>query len=66
MQILQLAVRKTFEEPEYPKERKKAHRRKLDTADAEAFEKIVRELPREPETIDLFKKLSGAYPLPPR
>jgi hypothetical protein len=32
----------------------------------EAFEKLVREVPREPEIIDLFKKLSGAGSLPPR
>jgi hypothetical protein len=32
----------------------------------EALEKYVRELPRDPETIELFKKLAGAEPLPAR
>jgi len=27
---------------------------------------IVRELPREPEIVELFKKLNAADPLPPR
>jgi hypothetical protein len=30
------------------------------------FEKQLREIPREPEIIDLFKKLSGWGPLPRR
>jgi hypothetical protein len=65
VQILQAAVRKT--DPEYSTERQK----KLTGEDStplmpEAFEKVVRELPREPEIIDLFKNLSGADPFPPR
>lgn len=33
---------------------------------AEELEKLIRDLPREPEIIDLFKKLASADPLPPR
>ena len=33
---------------------------------AEEFEKQLRELPREAELIELFKKLSGPGPLPKR
>jgi hypothetical protein len=32
----------------------------------EAHEKAVREIPRDPEVIEVFKKLVGAGPLPPR
>jgi hypothetical protein len=32
----------------------------------EELEKAIKDLPREPEVIGLFKKLSGADPLPVR
>jgi hypothetical protein len=32
----------------------------------EELEKAVRELPRDKEVIELFNKLSGADPMPPR
>jgi hypothetical protein len=32
----------------------------------EANEKAIRELPRDRETIELYKKFAGAGPLPPR
>ena len=32
----------------------------------EANEKAVRDIPREPEIVDLFKKIIGAGPLPVR
>jgi len=32
----------------------------------EAHEKAIRDLPRDPEIIDLYKKLAGAGPLPSR
>jgi len=32
----------------------------------EALEKTIRELPRDPEVVELFNKLAGADPLPPR
>ena len=66
VQILQAAVRKTFEDPEYSKEQKKLTGEDSTPLMPEAFEKVVRELPREPETIDLFNKLSGADPFPPQ
>jgi hypothetical protein len=30
------------------------------------LEKAIRDMPREPEVIEVFKKLSGADPLPAR
>ena len=32
----------------------------------EALEKTIKELPRDPEVVELFTKLAGADPLPPR
>jgi tripartite-type tricarboxylate transporter receptor subunit TctC len=66
VQILQAAVRKTFEDPEYPKEQKKLTGENSIPLMPEALEKVIREVPREPEIIDLFKQLTGADPLPPR
>jgi len=64
--ILQEAFRKTYKDPEFF-----SHYKKL-TADEptpllpENHEKAIRDIPREPEVIELFKKLVGAGPLPPR
>lgn len=65
VEILQEAMRRTFKDPEFQKEYKK-------TGDdspplmPEALEKVIKDLPREPEVVELFKKLFGADPLPPR
>ncbi|HET8563815.1 MAG TPA: hypothetical protein VFM35_08100 [Candidatus Binatia bacterium] len=65
VEILQEAMRRTFKDPEFHKEYKK-------TGDdspplmPEALEKVIKELPREPEVVELFKKLFGADPLPLR
>ncbi len=64
-QILQEAMRRTFKDPEFHKEYKK-------TGDEspplmpEELHKLIKGLPRDPEVVDLFKKLFGADPLPPR
>jgi tripartite-type tricarboxylate transporter receptor subunit TctC len=65
-QILQEAMRKTLSDPEFYKE---FERNTGDTASplpAEALEKVIRELPRDPSVIELFHKLAGADPLPAR
>ncbi|MGH7927200.1 MAG: hypothetical protein ACREQV_05350 [Candidatus Binatia bacterium] len=65
VEILQEAMRRTFKDPEFLKEYKK-------TGDdspplmPEALDKAVKDLPREPEVIELFKQIFGAGPLPPR
>jgi len=65
VELLQEAMRRTFKDPEFLKEYKK-------TGDdspplmPEALDKIVKGLPRDPEVIDLFKKIFGAGPLPAR
>jgi hypothetical protein len=32
----------------------------------EEMDKAIKELPRDPEVVELFKKISGGGPLPPR
>jgi hypothetical protein len=64
--ILQEAFRKAYRDPEFHKEYKQ-----LTTDDAtplmpEEQEKAIREIPRDPETAEIFKKLVGAGPLPSR
>jgi tripartite-type tricarboxylate transporter receptor subunit TctC len=65
VEILQEAMRRTFRDPEFLKEYKK-------TGDdspplmPETLDRIIKDLPREPEVIELFKHIFGAGPLPPR
>jgi tripartite-type tricarboxylate transporter receptor subunit TctC len=66
VETLQEAFRKTLQDPDFFKEYRKL------TADdptpllPENHEKAIREIPRDPEVIDLFKKLAGPAKLPPR
>ncbi|MGH7770562.1 MAG: Bug family tripartite tricarboxylate transporter substrate binding protein [Candidatus Binatia bacterium] len=66
VEILQEAFRKTYKDPEFLKEYKKLTRDDATPLLPEAHEKTIREIPREREVIELFKKLVGADPLPPR
>ncbi|HEX2228226.1 MAG TPA: hypothetical protein VHM64_13900 [Candidatus Binatia bacterium] len=66
VQILQEAMRKTFRDPEFHKEFKKLAGDDAAPLMPEELEKSIKELPREREVIDFFKKLSGADPLPAR
>ena len=66
VKILREAMRKTFADPEYVKAYEKVTSEPAMPLAPEEFEKQLRELPREAELIDLFKKLSGAGPLPMR
>jgi tripartite-type tricarboxylate transporter receptor subunit TctC len=63
--ILSEAMRRTFRDPEFA-----AHFKKLTSADAEPLfpeeqAKAIKEIPRDAEAVDLFKKISGGGPLPP-
>ena len=66
VKILREAMRKTFADPEYVKAYEKLTSEPAMSLTPEDFEKQLRELPREAELIDLFKKLSGPGPLPKR
>jgi len=66
VKILREAMRKAFADPEYVKAYEKLTSEPAMPLAPEDFEKLLRELPREAELIDLFKKLSGPGPLPKR
>jgi hypothetical protein len=62
--ILREAVRKTFNDPGYQAEYKRLVGDDLAPVTAEEIEKTIKTLKPDPETIDLYKKIAGAGPLP--
>jgi tripartite-type tricarboxylate transporter receptor subunit TctC len=64
--ILQDAFRKTYRDPEFHKAYKKLAADDATPLMPEAHEKTIREIPRDPEVIEIFKKIVSAGPLPPR
>ena len=66
VEILQEAFRKTYRDPEFHKAYKKLAADDATPLMPEAHEKTIREIPRDPEVIEIFKKIVGAGPLPPR
>jgi tripartite-type tricarboxylate transporter receptor subunit TctC len=62
--ILREAVRKTFNDPAYQTEYKKLVGDDLAPVTAEEIEKTIKTLKPNSETIDLYKKIAGAGPLP--
>ena len=66
VEILQEAMRRTFGDPYFLKEYKKKTGDDSPPLMPEALQKIIKGLPRDSEVIELFKKLFGADPLPPR
>src|SRR5262249_44808911 len=65
-ETLREAMRKVFKDPEFHKEYMKLTGDDATPLTPEALEKYIREIPRDPGTIELFHKLAGADPLPPR
>lgn len=66
VEILQQAFGKTYKDPEFHKEYKKLTADDATPLMPDAHEKAIREIPRDPEVIEIFKKIVGAGPLPPR
>jgi tripartite-type tricarboxylate transporter receptor subunit TctC len=64
--IIADAMRKTFKDPEFPAYFKKIVAADASPLDAEQLTKVVAEVPRDAETLDLLRQLSGPGPLPPR
>jgi tripartite-type tricarboxylate transporter receptor subunit TctC len=64
--ILKAAMVKTFTDPAFPAEYKKFTGDDATPLLPDDMEKALKELPRDPETVALFKKLNAAGPLPPR
>lgn len=65
-QILVEAMRKSLNDPDFTKEYQKLSGETPSPLMADALEKVVRELPRDPIVVEIFNKLAGADPLPGR
>jgi tripartite-type tricarboxylate transporter receptor subunit TctC len=63
--ILQGAMSKAFQDPQFPKEFKKLAGDDPEIVMPDVLEKSIKELPRDPEVIELLKVLAGPNPLPP-
>ena len=57
---------KVFKDPEFQKDYLKLVGEEPTPVMPDEMEKLVRELPRDPEIVALFKKINEAGPLPPR
>lgn len=66
VKILQEAMVRVFNDPEFPKEFKKFTGDEASPLMPKDMEQALKELPRDPETVALFKKLNAAGPLPAR
>jgi hypothetical protein len=66
VRILQDAMRKTFRDPEFAREYAKLTGLKAEPQMPEELEQTIKDMPRDREAIELFKKLTGPDPLPQR
>ena len=66
VQIIRDAMRKAFADPEFPKEFKKLMGDDPNPLGGEELEKVIKELPRDKEVVQLYQKLAGGDPLPVR
>ena len=64
--ILQEAMRKALKDPDFHREFQKLVGDEVEPLMPEELTKTIRDVPRDPEVIDLLKNLSGAGPLPSR
>lgn len=66
VEILQDAMRKVFNDPEFRAEFQKLVSDDVSPLTPEELAKVIREMPRDPEVIEMLKKISGVAPLPSR
>jgi tripartite-type tricarboxylate transporter receptor subunit TctC len=66
VQIIREAMRRAFADPEFPVEYKKLMGDPPAPLNGEELETAIKELPRDKEVVQLYQKLAGAGPLPPR
>jgi tripartite-type tricarboxylate transporter receptor subunit TctC len=66
VQIVRDAMKKAFQDPEFRKEFRKLTGDDPSPLMPEAQEEIIRSVPRDPETVELFKLINGNKPLPAR
>ena len=66
VEILEEAMRRTFKDPEFPKYFKKLVDDDPSPLGAAELARVIREMPRDAEALELVKRFSGAGPLPLR
>jgi tripartite-type tricarboxylate transporter receptor subunit TctC len=66
VQILEEAMRRTFKDPEFPNYFKKIVADDPSPLGAAELNKVIKEMPRDPEILELIRNFSGAGPLPSR
>jgi len=66
VEILEEAIRKALKDSEFHREYKKIVGDDVEPVTAEQLTKEIREMPRDPEVVDLLKAIAGAGPLPAR
>jgi tripartite-type tricarboxylate transporter receptor subunit TctC len=66
VQVLQEAFRKSWKDPEFLANWKKMTRADASPLMPEEVENLVRNIPRDPEDINLYNRIAGAEPLPKR
>ena len=64
--ILEAAMQKTFKDPEFAPYFKKLLTDDASPMKAAELRKLIADVPRDPETVDLLKKFAGPGPLPAR
>ena len=66
VQILRTAFRRTFDDPGFLKDFKKLTGTEPSPLHGEELERLIKDVPRDPETINLFRQFAGPEPLPSR
>jgi tripartite-type tricarboxylate transporter receptor subunit TctC len=66
VEVLQDAMRKVFNDPEFRAEFQKLVSDDVSPLTPEELTKVIREMPRDPEVIEMLKKFSGVDALPSR
>ena len=66
VKILREAMAKMFKDPDFHKDYKKLVGEEPTQLSGEEMDRALRELPRDPEIVELFKKLNAAGSLPSR
>ena len=66
VEIIKEALRKSFKDADFFKEYRKVTGEDPTPLTPEANEKAIRDLPRDREAVELYKKFAGPGPLPPR
>lgn len=64
VQVLRSAITNTYKDPEFAKDYVKLVGESPTPILPDEFDAIIKKLPRNPEDVDLFKKIAGAGPLP--